>query len=324
MKSNKKIVVIGGGNGTATILASLKSDPLYELSAIVGMADNGGTNGMLRSEYGSSAVSDIRNCLAGLCDDEKLRKLFSYRFAQGSLKGHGFGSLYIAAAELTCGDIFQAIDLTKKALDIKADIIPITLSKPTLKLEQNGEEYLGVYEITKMRIEPEPKISLMPISNITKEASQAIINADLIIVAPGNFYCSIAQVFVVDGIKQALNEASAQVVQFTNLVNLDRHCEGFTPIKYAKELERIAGAKFINVIVFNEEEILDGKLRVDESPVKPEAENSSGYELIGKNMLSKEVKKTDPNDPLADIRSSINHDKKAIAEIVKNLLEKKQ
>src|SRR3989338_4629601 len=130
MIKRKKIVVIGGGTGTFTVLSGLKKYPV-DLTAIVSMADDGGSTGVLREEFGILPTGDIRRALVALSSypDELLAKLFTYRFREGGLDGHNFGNLIITALERICGNFEKALQEASRLLAVeKGEVIPVTLS----------------------------------------------------------------------------------------------------------------------------------------------------------------------------------------------------
>ena len=144
----KKIVVIGGGTGTYAILKGLKSFPVH-LSAIISMTDSGGSNRVLRDEFGLLPTSDIRQCIAALASDNAnglIRELFTYRYNQGTgISGMTFGNLFMAALADICGSQEAAIEKTCQLLEVKGDIIPVTLDNTHLVARyENGEQVLAL------------------------------------------------------------------------------------------------------------------------------------------------------------------------------------
>ena len=149
-KNSKKpnIVVIGGGTGTNSVLTGLKRYPV-ELTAIVTMADDGGSTGRLRDEYGVLPPGDIRQCLVALSDESLLmRKLFNYRFDRGEFKGHSFGNIFISTLEKTSGGLDKALDVVSKLMKVRGTVIPVTLSETRLiALLGNGKILRGESQI---------------------------------------------------------------------------------------------------------------------------------------------------------------------------------
>lgn len=147
----KKIVVIGGGTGTYTILKGLKNFPVH-LSAIISMTDSGGSNRVLRDEFGLLPTSDIRQCITALASDNSnglIRELFTYRYNQGTgISGMTFGNLFMVALTDIYGSQEAALEKTCQLLDVKGDIIPVTLDNTHLVARyENGEQVLGEHHI---------------------------------------------------------------------------------------------------------------------------------------------------------------------------------
>src|SRR3989338_823569 len=130
--TRKKIVVIGGGTGTFTVLSGLKHYPV-DLTAIVTMADDGGSTGRLRDEFGVLPPGDLRQCLVALSEaDTVMRKLFTHRYEHGDLAGHNFGNIFISTLEQVTGSLDRALDVAGKIFNIRGSAIPVTLSKAGL------------------------------------------------------------------------------------------------------------------------------------------------------------------------------------------------
>lgn len=316
----RKITVIGGGHGNSVVLSALK-DYDFDLFGIVSMADNGGSTGRLRDELGVSAVGDIRQSLARLTESEELSELFSYRFSNGSLEGHSLGNLFLAAGELMTGSIEESIEIAKEALDVKVEIIPATDSKPNLILEQNGQTVLGVHDIATTKINKSSSLRLNPGSVISEQSSTALSRSDLIIIAPGHFYCSILPALLVGGVSQALKDSKAKVIFMSNLTNINIQNEDFTPVDYLSEIDRLAEPNMVDIVVYNTAVIPEDRLKPGESQVGfSDLAPASNYELLGADLLDSEEAKPNPNDKIADLRSKFRHDKKAVAKIVNSFL----
>ena len=142
-KKQKNIVVIGGGTGTFTVLSGLKKHPV-NLTAIVTMADDGGSTGRLRDELGVLPPGDIRQCLVALSEGgDELRKLFNHRFDKGTFAGHSFGNIFISALEQTTGGLDRALEVERDILKINGAVIPVTLQKIKLVAELNNAKGQG-------------------------------------------------------------------------------------------------------------------------------------------------------------------------------------
>src|SRR3989344_2371375 len=230
-KSKPKVVVMGGGTGTFTVLSGLKHYPV-DLTAIVTMADDGGSTGRLRDEFGVLPPGDLRQCLVALSEaGEVMRKLFNHRFDSGELAGHNFGNIFISTLEQVTGSLDQALDVAGRLLNIRGRVIPVTLSKVGLIAELKngkvleGESALSDYQlVSRFGIK---KIYLKPKAKANKKAIDAIEDADLVVVGPGNLYASLIPNFLVDGIGRALVASKAKKVYVANLMNKNGHTDDF-------------------------------------------------------------------------------------------------
>ncbi|MBI3638505.1 YvcK family protein, partial [Candidatus Wolfebacteria bacterium] len=252
---NKNIVTIGGGTGSFTLLSGLKKYPI-NLSAIVSMADDGGSTGVLRDELGVLPPGDVRQCLVALSESsETLRELFNYRFESGGLKGHNFGNLFLSALEKISGGFQKGVEESGKILNVKGEVIPVTESdvKLVMKLKNkevlNGEDEIGHnYEIQKIGIE---KLFLTPKPKPNKKAVSAIKKADAIIIGPGKLYCSILPNLLVKEISGAIKKSKAQIIFVCNLFNKKGETDKFSMSDYVKEIEKYIGKNRIDYVIYN-------------------------------------------------------------------------
>src|SRR3984957_3844572 len=180
----KKVVVIGGGTGNFVVLKGLKKYPL-DLTAIVSMADDGGSTGILRDELGVLPPGDVRQCLVALSNSSRLmRSLMNYRFENGGLGGHSFGNLLLSALEKVTGSFEKAVEETGKILNIKGKVIPVTTHQVRLKMILNNRRILeGESEIylSKEIDQGYKSIYLEPFAKANPRAIDEIMNADIII-----------------------------------------------------------------------------------------------------------------------------------------------
>lgn len=215
----KKVVTIGGGTGNFTVLKGLRRYAV-DISAIVSMADDGGSTGILRDELGVLPPGDVRQCLVALSDSSRLmRSLMNYRFEQGGLEGHSFGNLLLSALEKVTGSFEKAVEEVGKILSIKGKVIPITTHQVRLKmilkncqaLEGEQEVYLSE-EIEKgynsIYLEPHPTVN--------PHAINEIINADLIVIGPGGLYTSLIPSLLIEGVSKALKKVTQR--KFSSLI----------------------------------------------------------------------------------------------------------
>jgi uncharacterized cofD-like protein len=261
-----KIVAIGGGHGLSALLSGLKKYTT-NITAIVTVADDGGSSGRLRRELGVLPPGDFRMCIAALADDESLvTQLFQYRFGSGSgLSGHSFGNLFIAAmAELT-GSFERAILESSKVMATKGRIIPSTLQDVTLCAELRelkpqreaigseagytqvrGESSIGKtgYPIERVWLEPNNPQAY-------PEAVRAILDADLVVLGPGSLFTSVMPNVLVPGITQALRETTATRVYVANVATERGETDKFTLADHVTALERHIGRGMIDIVIAN-------------------------------------------------------------------------
>ncbi|MDR2524188.1 MAG: YvcK family protein [Candidatus Nomurabacteria bacterium] len=246
-----RVVVIGGGTGSFTILTGLKNY-VSDITALVSMADDGGSTGVLRDEYGVLPAGDIRQCLVALSHSPRVRDLFNYRFENGTLDGHSFGNLFLTALEKMTGNFSAGVELASEILQVTGKVEPITLDQVTLCMKDGARTVRHERNIDDKEFHDiKPELWLDPRPKANPAALRAIKNADLVVIAPGSLYTSLGAALVVPGIGQALATTRAKTVYICNLMNKPGQTDGFTVGDYADELERLAGAKFLDFVVYN-------------------------------------------------------------------------
>lgn len=320
-----KIAVIGGGTGSFTLLTGLKNYS-SKIAALVNMADDGGSTGKLRDELGALPPGDIRQCLVALSRTPEMRDLFSYRFSGGSLEGHAFGNLFITALEKMTGDFGRAVELASEVLNVAGTVEPVTLTDVKLVLEQdNAPNIVGEYKIAHQKfLGARPNLRLEPMAVANPKAVAAIRESDMVVVAPGNLYGSLAPALIVPGIAEALRETDALKVYVCNLVTKPGQTDGFKVVDYAREIERLAGGSFLDVVLFNNEmpsrELLDKYAKEGEEYVLPGEADGESYDILGANLIS-DVIWSNPNksDPIAEARTLIRHNPDVVAKALISL-----
>jgi uncharacterized cofD-like protein len=321
-----KVVVIGGGTGSFVILNALKKYT-QDIVALVSMADDGGSTGLLRDELGTLPPGDVRQCLVALSDSPELRDLFTYRFDEGTLAGHSLGNLFLTALEKTTGNFGAAVELASKVLNICGSVEPITLDNITLATKfANGRVVKGENLIsqTPIGIKKGQVFWLEPAAAANPKALAAIAHADMVIIAPGSVYGSLGPSLMVGGIGRALKDSKALKLHVCNLVTKPGQSDGYTPYDFADELQRLAGERFLDVVLVNTESITpdlvkryasDGEKPVD---VTASAPTGVSYKIIGVPLLGN--KKWDiaaqNGDALAHQRSLIRHDGDAVVRAI--------
>ena len=246
-----KIVVIGGGTGLSTLLRGLKQYS-SNITAIVTVADDGGSSGRLRREIGVLPPGDIRNCLAALADEEELlTELFQYRFEAGDgLNGHSFGNLFLTVMSEITGDLEQAAMACSKVLAISGKVLPATLTDVSLWAEmEDGRLIQGESNIPKAggRIR---NIGCMPADPPALPAAiAAIANAEYIIIGPGSLYTSIIPNLLVPEIRDAIAQANVPRIYICNIMTQPGETDGYSVGDHIREIDRIGKRKLFDAVL---------------------------------------------------------------------------
>ncbi len=342
-KRIKKIVCLGGGTGVSVVLSGFRKYPL-DLTAIVTMFDSGGSSGKLRKELGILSLGDIRQCLVALSNETNLTNLFHYRFGKGTLKGHNFGNLLIAAAIGATRGLNNAIDKISKILNIKDKVVPVTLDgadiiailKNNKKIKEEEEiincPYLSKVGVKKLFLEPKVKANPKAISAIKK--------ADLIIITPGKFYTSIIPIFLVKGISAAIHKSRAKKVFVCNLMTQIGNTDGFSVVDFLTILEKYLGKNVIDYVIFNTGKLSANQIKevrkifpkadfikYDKSllkmtPTLPSPSRKRAPKFIGADVIDRQIRKLNPADILvkrANKRTMILHEPNKLAKVIMNL-----
>ena len=257
---NKKVVVLGGGNGMSTLLRGLKQFPV-DLTAIVSVCDDGGSTGGLRKEFNTPAVGDIRRVLISLSETEPLfEKMFNYRFkTDGYLNGHAVGNFLLQSMADITGSMSDGIEALGKVLNLKGKVLPLTEKGDlTLVAEMTdgtiieGEHYIteAGKKIKKVFYKENPKI--------TPEAINSIETADLIILSMGSLYTSIILNLISPEIKESLKKSKAKIMYVCNIVTQPGETDDFSVSDHIKVLNEYLGDRKVDVVIVN-----DGHIDVD-------------------------------------------------------------
>jgi uncharacterized cofD-like protein len=250
-----KIAVIGGGTGLSTLLRGIK-EHTSNITAVVTVADDGGSSGRLREELGIPAVGDIRNCIAALADSEPLMaELLQYRFsggAEASLSGHTVGNLLLAAMASVQGDDFEeGVRQMNRVLAVRGQVVPATGTAVTLHARLvDGAEVVGQSEIARStRID---RVWLTP-ENVAAgdDARHAIEEADLIVIGPGSLYTSIMPSLLLPDLLGAVRSSSGVKLYICNVATQKGETQGYDLADHLAALERHTGAGWIDVVLAN-------------------------------------------------------------------------
>ena len=327
----KKVVVIGGGTGAYTVLSGLRKYPLG-LSVIITMMDSGGSNRVIRDEFGLLPTSDIRQCMVALASDkshELLRKLFTYRYNAGTgISGMTFGNLFMAALTDIFGSQEEAIQKTCEMLDVQGQVLPVTYDNVELLARyDNGKQVLGEHFIDEPDGEQAThrivELEIIPEARVNPKAIKAIKEAQLIILGPGDLYTSTVCNLVVDGVSEAIIHSRAKKLFVMNLMTKLGQTFGFTASNHIGVLETYLGKGAIDFCLVNKDtsypKAVLARYRQEKAcVVKDDLGSTSVIKVIRKKLNSQKIFQKPQSDKLK--RSLIRHDATKLAHAIVSLL----
>lgn len=315
MTTRPKITVVGGGTGLPVLLRGLKNLPV-ELSAIVTVADDGGSSGRLRNDMEMPPPGDIRNVIAALSDVEPLIiEMFQHRFkTKSELSGHSLGNLIIAALTDITGNFVQAVQVMSRLFNVKGVVLPSANQMVVLHAEMedgsivSGESKIPTAQkrIKRVFLTPED-IEPLP------ESIKAIQEADLIVIGPGSLYTSILPNLLVPGIGKEICEAKAKKVYICNLMTQPGETLGFTASDHVQALYDHLEKPFLDMILVNNEPVpQELKYRYEEEQAQPVVFDIERLEKMGLQVIADEIISYDSG--------LVRHDTERLSEIIYSLL----
>ena len=290
MSTKIKVVTIGGGTGLSVLLRGLKKYPL-EITAIVTVADDGGSSGKIRSDMNIPSPGDIRNVIAALSDVEPyLEKMFQYRFDSGEVKGHPVGNLMIAAMTDIHGDFSTAVKVMSRILNVRGTVLPTTNDIATLNaVLSDGEIIRGESSITKaggvidhVYITPS---RVKPNEDVLK----AIEEADYIIMGPGSLYTSIIPNLVISNVSEKIRESNAKKIYVCNVMTQHGETDNYSVCDHIVAINKHVEENIFDLVIANSREFDDSILskyhKEKQEPVKIDQEKIKelGIKLIKNN-----------------------------------------
>lgn len=318
----KNIVIIGGGTGTFTLLSGLKKYKA-NLSVIVSSADDGGSTGLLRKELGVFPPGDLRQCLIGLSGADKLMtELFNYRFEKGSLAGHTVGNIILSALEKTTGSIEAAVEAAAKMLNVRGQVLPVSLKATTLTaILQNGKKLVGEHNIDDQDSSKHKAVSIKQLkltpAKVNPKVLKSLQDADVIVFGPGDLYTSILPNLLVKGVKEAINKSKAKKVLVTNIMTKFGQTDGFKAADFVRVLEQYLNGK-IDIAIQNNKKPSENVLK-KYAAQKAEFVHTSlvihkDLTVIAEDLISGNLAKKAAGDKLK--RSMLRHDPDKLAKII--------
>ncbi|MBI4972667.1 MAG: YvcK family protein, partial [Candidatus Omnitrophica bacterium] len=309
------LVTVGGGTGLSTLLSGLK-EYTSNITAVVTVADDGGSSGRLRQQFDILPPGDIRNCLVALADAPALmRDLFQFRFDKSSeLSGHSFGNLFITAMTRVTGDFEQALKETSKVLALRGQVIPSTLSNVVLVAKhKNGSTTVGEEKIPKAKLTIE-EVSLRPEnSQASPESIRAINEAQIIVLGPGSLYTSIIPNLLTKEIFQSIAASGAIKVYVCNIMTQPGETDGYKASDHIKALVKHSHPRILEYCIVNTGEIPSALLkRYAEENAYPVVNDSKTIEQLGYRVIEDDIVVAD---------GLIRHDPLKLAKIILGFLE---
>ena len=328
VKGIKKVVRIGGGSGGYTLLRGLKAFPL-DITAVFTSFDSGGSAGVLRDEFGILPPGDVRRGLLALADEgqaEILRELFNYRFparggsssggqnGNGTLHGHSFGNLFLAALSAIYGGEIEGIRKASELLNIKGKVLPVSLDKSHVHARlEDGTEIVGETNIDIPKHDGALRIIevfLEPKARIYEETEKAIREADIVVIGPGDLYSSLIPTLCVEGMQDALRASKAKKVAVCNLMTKWGETHGFACSDMIQELLQYSGLKKFDYVICNTEVMSPKLAEAYEKEKKFPMKCDAALEQYAKKIISGDFFSE------ADIA---RHDSEKIARIISEL-----
>jgi uncharacterized cofD-like protein len=314
------------------LLRGLKKYPV-NLSADVSVADDGGSNGMLRDELGVLPPADAKQCILALSNcSQTIGNLMDYRFSEGKLAGHNFGNIFISALEKTQGTFSRAIEEASKILDVAGEVIPVSDDDMRLGIKlKNGKKIFGerfldyhkdIHSIGLDRIFLKKKVRANP------QAILKIKKADFIIIGPGDHFGSIVPNLLVSEISKAIENSKAKVIYICNITNKKGQTIGYNLDRYVQEIDVFIGKDRIDTVIYNSSKLDEKVIKLYE---KLEGKNSlvdfnrndkkkRNFEVIEGKLLQNKKINISKKDLYARKHSFIRHDSAKLARVIMKII----
>lgn len=311
-----KIAIIGGGTGLAVLSRGLKNYPV-DISAIVSVADDGGSTGIIRDQIDMPAPGDIRNVMSALSEVEtKLEHLFTYRFKKDEISGHSLGNLMLAAMYDISGDFATAVSELSKILNVKGTVIPSTNVSPKLAARMIDDSIIiGESYIPKVQKKIKEMYLIPTNIDATPAAVEAILEADIIVLGPGSLYTSIIPNLLPKGIAEAVAESTGIKVYVSNLLEQPGETMGMSAYDHLYAIEKHLKTRVIDYVILNEQDVYE--------------EMADTYKNRGVQIIRSERDKleahgvsviTDDDLIIVDEERVVRHNNEKLAEIIYDIV----
>lgn len=311
-----KITTIGGGTGQFHLLQALKLIPNLDLTAIVTMADSGGSSGRLRDEFGVLPPGDILQCILALSRLPRalgIRQILRKKIKQGPLRGHNAGNLLLTILAQYSGSFLEAIRALSEILEVKGKVLPATINHVILHgSSKYGREIHGEAEFDRLgeileRDDIIEKVWLKPDGIMLKEVGRSLNQADFIILGPGDLYSSIIPVLLIRGVKESLINSKAPIIYVCNIMTKRGQTDNFKVSDFVKTIEVYLGKKLDKIIANNE------KINVE----RIKKYKKEGSELVIPDLDDDRRVIT---APLISTGNLVRHDPIKLAEVLKKVI----
>jgi uncharacterized cofD-like protein len=296
LKRGPRIVVVGGGTGMPNVLSSLKQYT-SNLTAVVTVADDGGSSGRLRKDFGTPPPGDIRNCIVALSDQETLlNDLFQYRFkGHGDLKGHSFGNLFITVMKEITGDFGRAVEESSRVLSTRGTVMPVTFESMTLMAKlKNGKIVTGESNISKSKVPIEQVMLKEKSVKPNREVLKAILEADAVVLGPGSLYTSVIPNLLIPQVAETIALSRAVKIYVCNVMTQPGETDGYSVSDHVKAILKHTGPNFVHYVIANKEKVSPKLLHryemFHQEPVLLDeaAVEALGVKLVKNNLLNYE------------------------------------
>lgn len=317
---------MGGGTGTFPVVSALRKMNA-DISAIVAVSDSGGSTGRIRDEFGFQPVGDLRQSLAALADpkgQEWIQKLLLYRFSKGTgLKGHNLGNLILTALQDMTKNTTQSLEIAEHIFNLTGSVIPVTASNVDLKIHYvDGSTALGEHILDEDSPNPKKikKVTLEPKCTFNPPAKEALLEADYIIIGPGDLYGSVMPTLVVSDVKKVFSRVTGKIIFMSNLMTRLTQTHEMSASDHLKVIEKVIG-KSVDYIIVNNQEIPEVVLQTyadsNEYPVQDDLGKSSSVfraPLLQNNLIEKKEYDTAH-------RSLLRHDSAKVQTIFEKIIK---